>query len=270
MTMIAAPLWVVSTSSSIHPGALFSGLEGDTIRAYVTQLGIAVHAIATNPGAPSTYAGMFDGDVNVNGTFRKTSSHFLIDHPLEPAEKYLEHCAVESSEMKTFYDGIATLDADGRASVRLPEWFEALNHDLRDQLTPLGRGAPELHIAQEAEHGQVVIAGGHSGMRECWQITARRGDAWAEAHPMQVERDKPAGERGFFLYPELHGASSDRRIRHGAERHERIQAEAAIRETRAMADAARARGEPEPVLFHRPSRPATPFTPHRPGGPRSG
>lgn len=264
-TFIAAPLWVAGETKG---AALFSSLEGNTIYTTVEQLGIALHAVATNPGAPSTYAGMFDGDVNVNGTFRKTSSHFLIDHPIEPADKYLEHCAVESSEMKTFYDGTATLDADGRATVRLPDWFEALNRDIRYQLTAIGRAAPELHIAQEVEHGLFVISGGEPSMRVCWQVTARRRDAWAEAHPMQVERDKPAGERGYYLYPELHGAAADQRIRHGTERDPRAEVEKAFQEMRRMGDAAQA--EPEPVLSHRPQRPPAPFTPPRPGRARRG
>ena len=61
-----------------------TSVEKDTIVAIVTQLGAAIHARATNAKAPSTYAGLFDGDVRVNGTLRKTSDRFLIDHPLDP------------------------------------------------------------------------------------------------------------------------------------------------------------------------------------------
>jgi hypothetical protein len=44
--------------------------------------------------------------------------------------------------MKNLYDGVATLDGKGRAVVRLPNWFEALNAEFRYQLTAIGRPAP--------------------------------------------------------------------------------------------------------------------------------
>jgi hypothetical protein len=44
---------------------------------------------------------------------------FRIDHPLDPANKYLNHSAVESPDMKNIYDGVVTLDADGEAVVEL-------------------------------------------------------------------------------------------------------------------------------------------------------
>ena len=52
--------------------------------------------------------------------------------------------------MKNIYDGVADLDAHGRAEVVLPDWFEALNENYRYQLTPIGAAAPDLHIAERA------------------------------------------------------------------------------------------------------------------------
>lgn len=37
--------------------------------------------------------------------------------------------------MKNIYDGVVTTDAQGRATVQLPDWFEALNTEFRYQLT---------------------------------------------------------------------------------------------------------------------------------------
>jgi hypothetical protein len=171
----------------------------------VVGVGIGIHGWAVHPDAPSTYAGMFDGDVNVNGTLRKTSDKFLIDHPLDPANKYLEHSTIESSEMKNLYDGVVTLDAGGTATVELPSWFEALNENYRYQLTSIGRPAPDLHVSREISGGRFAIAGGPPLARICWQVTGTRRDVWAKAHPMEVEQEKPERERGLYLYPELHG-----------------------------------------------------------------
>lgn len=107
----------------------------------------------------------------VDGILFKSASLFSIDHPLDPKRKVLNHACVESPEYKTFYDGIATLDRRGRATVKLPRWFDTLNHDLRYQLTAIGAAAPELHIAREAEAGSFAIAGGPPGVRVCWQVT---------------------------------------------------------------------------------------------------
>src|SRR6185369_13917593 len=81
------------------------------------------------------FAGYFSGDVNVQGTLSKSGGSFKIDHPLDPAHKYLSHSFVESPDMMNIYNGIATLDASGTATVTLPDWLDALNRDFRYQLT---------------------------------------------------------------------------------------------------------------------------------------
>jgi hypothetical protein len=56
-------------------------------------------------------------------------------------------------------------------------------------------------------------------MRVSWQLTGVRQDAWANAHPIVIEEEKTAKERGNFLHPQLHGASSAKSI--GEVRHPR-------------------------------------------------
>jgi hypothetical protein len=107
--------------------------------------------------------------------------------------------------MKNVYDGIATLDERGEATVAMPDWFEALNDQFRYQLTALGAYAP-LYVAEEMTRGRFRIAGGTPGLRVSWQVTGIRKDAWANAHRIPVEEEKPASERGFYTEPELFGA----------------------------------------------------------------
>ena len=154
------------------------------------------------------YAGYFAGDVHVNGTLTKSAGAFRIDHPLDPANSYLNHSFVESPDMKDLYDGVVTLDDSGQAWVQLPDWFEALNQDFRYQLTPIGQFAP-VFVSQEIQDNRFQIAGGSAGMRVSWLVTGIRHDAYAEAHRIPVEEDKPAGERGTYLYPELYGQPAE-------------------------------------------------------------
>jgi hypothetical protein len=153
-----------------------------------------------------------NGNLFLTGQVFASAKDFKIDHPLDPANKYLYHASIESSEMKNIYDGIATLDGSGLATVALPDWFEAVNGDFRYQLTAVGAPGPNLHIAQEISNNQFTIAGGQPGMKVSWLVTGVRHDAYAKAHPLQASVDKPAAERGFYLHPELYGAAAEKSL----------------------------------------------------------
>jgi hypothetical protein len=170
-----------------------------------TGTNYGVYGRATGTGA-TNWAGYFAGDVRVTGTLNPARGGFEIDHPLDPENRYLRHSFVESPEMKNIYDGVALLDASGRAAVELPDWFEALNGEFRYQLTPVGAAAPELHIAREITNGLFEIAGGSPGLKVCWQVTGIRRDPVAREHAMEAEGEKPWAERGKYLHPELYGA----------------------------------------------------------------
>ena len=76
--------------------------------------------------------------MSVTGSISKAGGGFTIDHPLDPASRYLSHSFVESSEKKNFYDGFVACDDSGEATVSLPEWFESLNTEVHCQLTSGG------------------------------------------------------------------------------------------------------------------------------------
>ena len=143
------------------------------------------------------------GNAHVTGTLSKGGGSFKIDHPLDPAHKYLYHSFVESPDMMNVYNGTVTLDHVGRATVELPDWFEALNRDFRYQLTPIG--APTVvYISEEVADGKFGIAGGKPGQKVSWQVTGIRQDAWANANRIPVEADKPAEDQGRYLHPDLY------------------------------------------------------------------
>jgi hypothetical protein len=172
------------------------------------------------------FAAWLDGGVIIRGPLSKPGGSFKIDHPLDPANKYLSHSFVESPDMKNVYDGVAVLDDKGEADIELPDWFGALNKDFRYQLTAIGAPGPNLYIAEEISDGitnysgnssssdnnlnsHFKIAGGASGMKVSWQVTGIRKDPWANAHRIQVEEDKPDKERGYYMYPDLYGQSAE-------------------------------------------------------------
>jgi hypothetical protein len=132
-------------------------------------------------GSSFGYAAWLNGEVNIRGPLIKPGGRFEIDHPLDPANKYLSHCFVESPDMKNVYDGTVVLDYKGEAEVELPDWFGALNQDFRYQLTAIG--APSI-----------------------------RKDPWANANRIQVEEDKPFKEQGYYMYPDLYGQPEEKGV----------------------------------------------------------
>lgn len=145
------------------------------------------------------------GSVQVTGNLSKGGGSFKIDHPLDPQNKYLYHSFVESPDMKNIYDGVVTTDANGRAVIELPDWFEALNQDFRYQLTAIGAAAPGLYVARKIEGNHFEIAGALPNMEVSWQVTGVRHDAYANRHRIPVEEAKEPESRGTYLHPEAFG-----------------------------------------------------------------
>jgi hypothetical protein len=188
-----------------------AGVQGSATTS--NGIGVAAHnTLATALLAAGQYAAALYGDVYISGTLSKGGGGFLIDHPMRPAESFLSHSFVESSERKNIYDGIAVAGADGRAVVELPDWFGEVNTEFRYQLAAIGAAAPDLHVAEEVRENRFVIGGASAGGRVSWQVTGVRQDAWAKANPLTIEDDKPEQERGRYFHPELYGASEQESI----------------------------------------------------------
>ena len=162
------------------------------------------------------YAAHFYGAVMAGGSLQKLGGDLRIDHPQDPEGKYLLHSFVESPEMKNVYDGVVGLDARGKAAVKLPTRFEALNRDFRYQLTPIGAPAPDLHIARGVARNLFTIVGGKPRMHVSWQVTGIRQDRWAQTNRIVVEERKAPEHYGYYLAPLAHGKPAKRAI---AERH---------------------------------------------------
>ncbi|MEM7660586.1 MAG: hypothetical protein AAF399_31070, partial [Bacteroidota bacterium] len=58
---------------------------------------------------------------------------------------------------------------------------------------------------EEIRNNQFQIAGGEASMKVSWQVTAKRNDPWAKAHPYEAEFEKEPQEKGLYYYPEGYG-----------------------------------------------------------------
>ena len=144
------------------------------------------------------------GNLTISGMLVKGAGSFKIDHPLDPANRYLYHSFVESPDMMNVYNGNIVTDSKGMATVFLPDYFEALNRDFRYQLTVIGQFAQAI-VGQEITGNRFIIKTDKAGVKVSWQVTGIRHDAYADAHRIQVEEDKPLQEQGHYLHPELIG-----------------------------------------------------------------
>ncbi len=154
---------------------------------------------------------MIHGDLQVDGNVLKGGGSFQIDHPLDPANKYLYHSFVESPDMMNVYNGNVVTNNRGLATVVLPDYFEALNRDFRYQLTVIGQFAQAI-VAKKIGHNRFVIRTSKPNVEVSWQVTGIRQDAYANAHRIQVEEEKPPREQGHYLHPELFGATEKEAI----------------------------------------------------------
>jgi hypothetical protein len=201
----------INASGGLHISGATS-LSGGVVGGLTVNNGMTVNNLKTpNNIALEVTSGLkVDGNLWVGGYIQKGSGTFKIDHPLDPANKFLYHSFVESPDMKNIYDGTIVTDSRGLATVELPSYFEALNQDFRYQLTVIGQFAQAI-VAQEIANNRFTIQTDKPSVKVSWQVTGIRHDAYAEAHRVVVEEDKPAAERGTYLHPELFTPKPDDR-----------------------------------------------------------
>jgi|GEM_PF-2128342 len=127
-----------------------------------------------------------DNRVHIPGALSKGSGTFLIDHPLDPANKNLRHGFVEAPEYVNIYRGVVRL-VNGKAAVNIDDYFgmvpgtfSALNADIM------------ISSLQNQEGGTVVWPDGKMtgailnitcADETCndeiaWMVTGRRKDAF--------------------------------------------------------------------------------------------
>lgn len=205
-------LWGNATAATGQTQGVF-GRAASTTGAGV--YGLASSATGVTYGVYGETASLTDGFgvYSVGDTAATGLKLFQIDHPLDPANRMLNHFSAEGPEPYLVYRGTAIMDQFGVAVVQLPDYFEAINRDPHYQLTPIGAPA-SLYIAREVQNNQFVIAGGQQGMKVSWTVTGIRNDAFVQRYGAREETIKSPAQRGRFLHPELYGQPAARAIRH--------------------------------------------------------
>ena len=152
-----------------------------------------------------TFAGYFQGDVEVLGTLSKSSGSFKIDDPLDPANKYLYHSFVESPDMKNIYDGNVVTDGSGTATRHHARVVRGSEHGFPLSTHHHWPARPSLDRVGNQPMAASPIKTSKPGVKVSWQVTGIRQDAWAKAHRIPVEVDKAQRDQGHYLHPELFG-----------------------------------------------------------------
>ncbi|MEK7505592.1 MAG: hypothetical protein AAB597_01710 [Patescibacteria group bacterium] len=215
----ASPTTNCSTEGGTSTGVFTHARTGMPASTLIYYRGYATNSAGTSyssdgsftTSASPAYQMTFTTNTNASGNFSvvgavsKGAGSFVIDHPLDPKNKLLYHSFLESPDVKNIYDGIATLDKNGEAVIKLPSYFEALNKDFRYQLKPIGVPIPNLHIKEEEKNNQFTIGGGVANGRVSWQVTGIRHDPYILANPIEVEVEKGGDTpvtKGQYVYPE--------------------------------------------------------------------
>jgi trimeric autotransporter adhesin len=188
--------------------------SGITYGGFFTTNSTSGRAVYGHAGETNAYAGYFDGRVVVTGRLSKAGGEFVIDHPLDPANKILRHSFVESPDMMNVYNGNIKTDGSGEAVVLLPDYFESLNMDFRYQLTVIGVFAQAM-IAQKISGNRFIIRTDKPNVEVSWQVTGVRKDPWAEENRTIVEEYKKPEVRGYYLHPQPYGQPETRSVQWG-------------------------------------------------------
>lgn len=191
------------------------GILGQNLNAGATYNNIGVYGQSTTgigvwgECVPGNFFGVYaNGDLGASGL-----KPFMIDHPSDPANKFLRHFSIESDQVLNMYRGIITCDANGEAIVSLEDYVELININYSYHLTPIGQYA-QLYIKEKMMNGKFIIAGGEPGMEVSWQLIGERNDPYMQAFPEKrnVIVEKREGVKGTYLIPSLYGQSDDKKM----------------------------------------------------------
>ncbi len=200
-----------SGCKAIYGENIASGVgNGTGVYGYGGWTGVIGEALG---GPSSNWGGRFIGNVFVDGSISVTGTKpFFIDHPLDPENKYLYHYAVESNEVLNMYSGTVTVDSTGRAMITLPDYFTAINKNVRYILTPIGAPATVWVERKVDQSNTFVIRSSEPNIEVSWLVIANRNDPWVRKYQPKDVVEKEPENKGKYLTPELYGKPASLRI----------------------------------------------------------
>ncbi len=240
-TIFATNAREVNESRTIYAGYVgatcTSGCAGILSEAYNSGVGNGSGIIAIggwagvwgrsfdlNNVSVGTYAGYFSGnvrivgDLTITGNLTKGGGSFMIDHPLDPENKYLVFSFVEAPERLNIFRGSVTTDANGFAKVKLPDYFSAANKNATIHLTVEKTFAQAIVWENiDPTTNTFVIRTSEPAVKVNWMVFAERNDPWAQMNPLIVEQEKSPEDRGYYLHPEAYDKPEHLRIGYAQE-----------------------------------------------------
>lgn len=162
------------------------------------------YGVAGRTSGPTGWALYAFGDFGASGL-----KSFRIDHPTDPENAYLVHYATESPYPQNFYSGNVTTGADGYAWVDLPSYFDAVNANVKYQLTVVDEGDSDgfvqVKVSKKVVANRFQIRTSAPRVEVSWRIEADRADRYTlRRRPTDVV-EKTGDERGTYQNPELFG-----------------------------------------------------------------
>jgi len=221
-----------TSGSGVYGGAIAN--SGTTYGGFFesnSTSGRGVYGQATDTGAGSTPYGVRGlcstetlgfgvfalGDMGATGI-----KSFRIDHPTDPANKYLLHYSSESPFPQNFYNGNVTTDADGYAWVELPEYFAEINTNFKYQLTVVDdedeTGFVQAKISKKIQGNRFQIRTNAPNVEVSWRVDADRNDLRIKAKRPTDEREKTGLEKGKYQHPEYYNLPKEMGMDYSPER----------------------------------------------------
>lgn len=191
-------------------GGRFEVESGDARAVYAlasaTSASATPYGVRGQASTSTTGYGVYAvGDLGSSGV--KT---FRIDHPADPANKYLLHYSSESPFPQNFYSGNVTTNASGYAWVELPEYFQSINANFKYQLTVLGKTFAQAIVSEEIQGNRFQIHTNQPGIKVSWRIEADRNDMRIKVRRPKDVEDKTGVERGLYQHPEYYNQSASK------------------------------------------------------------
>lgn len=191
-------------------GSFSVGVEGSS----PATEGAGVFGRNTSPTGRS--AGLMGITGNVGSGFAIVSignlgvlgnKQFVIDHPLDPENKYLHHYCSEGPAPYNIYKGRVTTDQTGFAWIQLPDYYGEINRDPDYQLTVIDSGNDFVlaKVTDEVQQNRFRIRTSKPNVKVCWEVKATRNDRFERAYGAPIETEKSPQEKGKYQWPKLYG-----------------------------------------------------------------
>lgn len=192
-------VWATVTS----PQGSGWGVYGKTLGSSSSSYGV----VGEEPTNGAGHAVFALGSLAASGV-----KQFQIDHPLDPANYYLNHFCSEGPEPYNVYRGNVVTDAKGYATITLPAYFESINRDPTYQLTVIDDSEDFVmaKVVRKVQNNQFVIRTSKGLVEVSWEVKGIRNDRWVQRYGFETEQEKDEGARGMYLHPELFGQPAEK------------------------------------------------------------